>query len=158
VVAVGAGIIWHQSDPKRRLRLPERDRRAYLSQFVVGGVLVVVGIIGTVVVFSPVTRTSFATLSYGLVFALVALGGVGLALAPLLWRMFSQLRTEQDARIRGQERAELAAMIHDQVLHTLVLIQRNPADVNSVLRLARGQERTLRNWLYQPTASPDERF
>src|SRR6185503_1430320 len=49
-------------------------------------------------------------------------------------------------------------MIHDQVLHTLALIQRNAADVKTVLRLARGQERTLRNWLYRSTASPTERL
>ena len=49
-------------------------------------------------------------------------------------------------------------MVHDQVLHTLALIQRNAGDVKAVLRLARGQERTLRNWLYKPTASPTERF
>jgi signal transduction histidine kinase len=49
-------------------------------------------------------------------------------------------------------------MIHDQVLHTLALIQRNSGDTKSVLRLARGQERTLRNWLYKSSASPAERL
>jgi signal transduction histidine kinase len=68
------------------------------------------------------------------------------------------LRAEREARIRETERAEVAAMIHDQVLHTLALIQRNAGDVKSVLRLARGQERTLRNWLYKSTASPNERL
>ncbi|GAB3953561.1 hypothetical protein GCM10027614_59170 [Micromonospora vulcania] len=49
-------------------------------------------------------------------------------------------------------------MVHDQVLHTLALIQRNASDVKTVQRLARGQERSLRNWLYKPTASPNERL
>jgi signal transduction histidine kinase len=49
-------------------------------------------------------------------------------------------------------------MVHDQVLHTLALIQRNAGDSTSVLRLARGQERTLRSWLYKPTGSPVESF
>src|SRR3712207_4736560 len=49
-------------------------------------------------------------------------------------------------------------MIHDQMLHTLALIQRNSADIKEVQRLARGQERSLRNWLYRPTGSPTERF
>jgi signal transduction histidine kinase len=93
-----------------------------------------------------------------LLFTLLALGGVGVALAPVLWRVFTQLRTEREGRIREQERAELAAMIHDQVLHTLALIQRNSGDVKTVQRLARGQERTLRSWLYKPTASPTERL
>jgi signal transduction histidine kinase len=78
--------------------------------------------------------------------------------APLLWRTFNQLRAEREGRIREQERAEVAAMIHDQVLHTLALIQRNSTDIKEVQRLARGQERSLRNWLYKPTASPTERF
>jgi signal transduction histidine kinase len=92
------------------------------------------------------------------IFALVGLLGVGVVVAPLLWRTFNQLRAEREGRIREQERAELAAMIHDQVLHTLALIQRNSTDIKEVQRLARGQERSLRNWLYKPTASPTEKF
>jgi signal transduction histidine kinase len=49
-------------------------------------------------------------------------------------------------------------LAHDQVLHTLALIQRNAGDVKTVQRLARGQERSLRKWLYQPSASPTEKF
>lgn len=53
-------------------------------------------------------------------------------------------------RIRAQERAEVAAHVHDSVLHTLTLIQRNADDGGEVRRLARAQERELRNWLYNP--------
>lgn len=168
VVTLGAGLIWQQADPKRRQRwtevvpaapwlgpVLESDRRAYLLRFIGGGVLVVVGMIGLIAVFADASLSSLLT---GLIFATLALAGVGLALAPLLWRMLTQLRAEREARVREQERAELAAMVHDQVLHTLALIQRNAGDVKSVLRLARGQERTLRNWLYRSTASPAERF
>ena len=171
LVALGAGVIWHYTDAKQRERwsgsmphtpwlaaVMERDRTAYLLRFLGGGVLIVSGIIGVVAVVSPVAGGSLASILYGLLFAMVALAGVGLALAPVLWRVFNQLRTEREARIREQERAEVAAMIHDQVLHTLALIQRNPGDVKAVLRLARGQERTLRNWLYRSTASPNEKL
>jgi signal transduction histidine kinase len=171
LVALGAGVIWHHTDPKQRERwsdsmphmpwlaaVMERDRTAYLLRFIGGGVLIVSGIIGVVAVFSPITGTGFTSILYGLLFAMVALAGVGVALAPVLWRVFSQLRAEREARIREQERAEVAAMIHDQVLHTLALIQRNAGDVKAVLRLARGQERTLRNWLYRSTASPTEKL
>ncbi|MEV6844735.1 PspC domain-containing protein [Actinoplanes sp. NPDC051411] len=172
VIAVGAGIIWHQSDPSRRglgLRggsLPqapwlaavvaESDRRAFLLRFVGGGVLVATGIIGVVAVYAP--AGNLTSVINGVIFALVGLLGVGVVAAPLLWRMFNQLRAEREGRIREQERAEVAAMIHDQVLHTLALIQRNSADIKEVQRLARGQERSLRNWLYKPSASPTERF
>ncbi|MFI5890650.1 PspC domain-containing protein [Actinoplanes sp. NPDC051513] len=171
VVAVGAGIIWHQSDPSRRghwvgNNLPqtpwlaavvaESDRRFFLFRFVGGGVLVATGIIGVVAVYAP--AGSLSSVVNGVIFALVGLLGVGVVAAPLLWRMFNQLRAEREGRIREQERAEVAAMIHDQVLHTLALIQRNSADIKEVQRLARGQERSLRNWLYKPAASPTERF
>ena len=169
IVALGAGIIWHQADPKRRQRwsatvpgmpwlgaVMDNDRRAYLVRFIGGGLLVVIGIIGAFVAGVPLSGAPLGSILYGLLFAAVALGGVGLALAPLLYRMFTQLSVEREARVREQERAELAAMIHDQVMHTLALIQRNSGDVKAVLRLARGQERSLRNWLYKSTASPTE--
>lgn len=170
IIAVGAGIIWHQSAPERRQQwsrtmpqvpwlgavVEESDRRAFLLRFIGGSLLVAVGIIGVVAVYSPAQNLD-AVFS-GILFALVGLAGVGVVAAPVLWRTFSQLRSEREARIREQERAEVAAMIHDQVLHTLALIQRNAADVKAVQRLARGQERSLRSWLYKPTFSPTERF
>jgi signal transduction histidine kinase/phage shock protein PspC (stress-responsive transcriptional regulator) len=183
LVAFGAGIIWHQAEPDRRRRPPrtkvdghwlrrgegEPERRWlrrgetdpgrwFLFRVIGGGGLVVLGIIGILGFLSPIGEGSFAATLTGLAFALLALAGVALALAPLLWRVFGQLREERVARIREQERAEVAAVVHDQVLHTLALIQRNATDPTSVLRLARGQERTLRGWLYHSTGSPAERF
>lgn len=169
IIAVGAGVIWHQSAPDRRsqlgesLRVPwlgavveESDRRSFLLRFIGGGVLVAIGTIGVVAVYSP--QDNLDAVLNGIIFSLVALAGVSVVAAPVLWRMFNQLRAEREGRIREQERAELAAMVHDQVLHTLALIQRNATDVKTVQRLARGQERSLRNWLYRPTASPSERL
>jgi signal transduction histidine kinase len=172
IVALGAGIIWHQADPKRRMRwsaqvpqapwlgsVLDNDRRAYMLRFIGGGLLVIIGIIGLFVTGGiRLSGADLSSVGYGLIFAAVALAGVGLTLAPVLWKMYMQLRDEREGRIREQERAELAAMIHDQVLHTLALIQRNAGDTKSVLRLARGQERSLRNWLYKSTASPTEKF
>jgi len=172
VIAVGAGTIWHLADPGRRRRwsaavpgapwlapmVDEQDRRGYLLRLIAGGACVIVGVIGLAVVFWPNSGAGFSELLGGLLYALIALAGVALVLAPLLWRMFSQLRAERVGRIREQERAELAAMVHDQVLHTLALIQRNAADAKEVVRLARGQERTLRNWLYKPAASPTDKL
>ncbi|HEY8532474.1 MAG TPA: PspC domain-containing protein [Micromonospora sp.] len=170
IIAVGAGIIWHQSAPEQRqrwgamfLRMPwlavvldETGRRAFLLRFIGGGVLVAVGAIGVVAVYAPLEDPEVVVT--GVLFALVGLIGVGVVAAPVLWRTYNQLRAEREARIREQERAELAAMVHDQVLHTLALIQRNADNVKMVQRLARGQERSLRNWLYKPVASPTERF
>ncbi|HEX5595093.1 MAG TPA: PspC domain-containing protein [Micromonosporaceae bacterium] len=168
IIAVGAGVIWHQSAPERRQQwsdspLPwlavvvaENDRRMFLLRFIGGGLLVAVGIIGVAAVLTP--QGDFDAVINGVIFALVGLAGVMVVAAPILWRTFNQLRAEREGRIRERERAELAAMVHDQVLHTLALIQRNATDVKIVQRLARGQERSLRSWLYKPTASPAERF
>jgi signal transduction histidine kinase len=45
--------------------------------------------------------------------------------------------------------------VHDSVLQTLALIQSQAADPDAVRRLARRQERELRDWLYQPSATAD---
>jgi signal transduction histidine kinase/phage shock protein PspC (stress-responsive transcriptional regulator) len=166
MIAVGAGVIWHLADPDRRRQwreavpqmpwlgvvLDETDRRGYLVRLIGGGLLIVTGIIGILFVFPVFSSSGVGSALNGLIFAAVALAGLAVVVAPLLWRVFSQLRSEREARIREQERAEIAAMVHDQVLHTLALIQRNAGNAKGVLRLARGQERSLRNWLYKPAA------
>lgn len=172
LIAFGAGMIWHQADPERRRRwrqtmprapwlgavLEETDRRAFVLRFIGGGILVAVGMIGVVAVYAPGGGPGLSALLNGVLFAVVGLAGVALVGAPMLWRVFEQLRAEREGRIREQERAELAAMVHDQVLHTLALIQRNASDTKTVQRLARGQERSLRSWLYKPAGSPWERL
>jgi signal transduction histidine kinase len=161
LIAVGAGLIWQQSragSSWMAALTDARDKRIYVLRFLAGGVLVVVGVIGLLVFYSPVQGVKWADLWKALAFAGVALAGVVLVAAPLLWRMVTALRSEREGRIREQERAELASMVHDQVMHTLALIQRNAADPAAVQKLARGQERSLRNWLYQPTGSPNEHF
>jgi signal transduction histidine kinase/phage shock protein PspC (stress-responsive transcriptional regulator) len=176
LIAIGAGIIWHQTGGWGRLRgepvtgppapgtpwlgsvLTETGRHAYLLRFVAGGGLIVIGTVGLAAVYAPVGVGGVAAVINGLLFALLALAGVGLVAAPVLWRMFGVLREEREARIREQERAEFAAMVHDQVLHTLALIQRCAAAGSAAFRLARAQERTLRNWLYKPTGSPAEKL
>ncbi|GAA5178357.1 ATP-binding protein [Rugosimonospora acidiphila] len=170
MIAVGAGLIWHLAEPGRRrqwreavpqapwlgVMVEEGDRRSYLVRLIGGGLLIVTGIFGTLYVFRVFSSSGLGSILDGLIFTVIALAGVALVVAPLLWRTFSQLRAEREGRIREQERAELAAMVHDQVLHTLALIQRNSGDGKTVLRLARGQERSLRNWLYKPAAAPCE--
>jgi signal transduction histidine kinase/phage shock protein PspC (stress-responsive transcriptional regulator) len=172
LIAAGAGLIWHLADADRRRRwqrtvpwapwlgtfFDESDRRGYVLRLVGGGALVIVGIIGVIAVFAPVSGAGFSAILSSALFAILALCGVALAVAPLLWRMIGQLQAEREGRIREAERAEIAAMVHDQVLHTLALIQRNSGDPTVVVRLARGQERSLRNWLYKPTGSASEMF
>jgi signal transduction histidine kinase len=71
-------------------------------------------------------------------------GALVLVVGPWIW----QLTSERAERIRIQERAEVAARIHDSVLQTLALVQRHASDPQRVASLARRQERELRRWLY----------
>lgn len=71
-------------------------------------------------------------------------GALVLVVGPWLW----QLMVERAERVRLQERAEVAARIHDSVLQTLALIQRHAGDPARVATIARRQERELRRWLY----------
>jgi signal transduction histidine kinase len=74
--------------------------------------------------------------------ALVLVGG------PWLWRLALERDEERSARIRTDERADVAARVHDSVLQTLALIQRHAGEPRRVASLARRQERELRGWLY----------
>jgi signal transduction histidine kinase len=69
-----------------------------------------------------------------------------------------RLTVERSARIRSQERAEVAAHLHDSVLQTLALVQRRAGDPSEVAKLARHQERELRSWLAGAEARPRERL
>src|SRR3954463_2285750 len=77
----------------------------------------------------------------------VVVVALALILAPFLWRLGRTLASERAERIRSQERAELAAHLHDSVLQTLALMQKRADDPREVAALARRQERELRAWL-----------
>jgi signal transduction histidine kinase len=157
IVILGAGVIWHRADPAQRRRWAEYTPLSALGatrtqaavRLVAGGGLVLVGLIGFLAWFGELSAVR-----EGLLFAGVLLAGVAVVAGPWIWRTMVELRAERAERIRSQTRADIAAVVHDQVLHTLALIQRKAEDPREVARLARGQERELRNWLYKPTASP----
>ncbi|RDG37749.1 ATP-binding protein [Streptomyces corynorhini] len=147
---IGAGVVlvWRQADNARRARWAEvgRSRRALqLARGVAGVALVGLGLAVFVVV-----RGSAAQFGNVLTGAIAVVAGVALLAGPWLVRMTQDLSEERLMRIRAQERAEVAAHVHDSVLHTLTLIQRSADEAGEVRRLARAQERELRAWLYRP--------
>ncbi|MFE2529112.1 PspC domain-containing protein [Streptomyces sp. NPDC059382] len=148
---VGAGVVlvWRQADNARRAHWSaaagRHGRLLQAARALAGVALVCVGLTVFIVV-----RGSAAQLGNVLTATLAVLVGVALLAGPWLIRMTQDLSEERLMRIRAQERAEVAAHVHDSVLHTLTLIQRNAEDVGEVRRLARAQERELRNWLYKP--------
>jgi signal transduction histidine kinase len=84
--------------------------------------------------------------------SLVAPAGLLVALflvvGPWAWRLARERDAERLERIRAQARADMAARVHDSVLQTLALVQKNADDPKRVAALARRQERELRGWLY----------
>ncbi len=78
---------------------------------------------------------------------LAAVVVLGVILAPWIVRLVRSLTRERAERIRSQERAEVAAHLHDSVLQTLAMVQRRAGDPGEVAALARRQERELRAWL-----------
>jgi signal transduction histidine kinase len=88
--------------------------------------------------------------------ALTPVGGAALILAafvvafgPWWLSLVKDLMAERQARALAEERAQMAAHVHDSVLQTLALIQRAPDDAQQVVHLARAQERELRAWLFE---------
>lgn len=101
---------------------------------------------GGIVVFATAVGQVF---EFGFVLLAVFLTGLGIfvAFGPWVRRLLSDLSEERSERIRQEERAEVAAHLHDSVLQTLALIQRSD-DAQRMAMLARHQETELRDWLY----------
>ncbi len=80
--------------------------------------------------------------------------GLSFIVAPSVARIGTELDDERQERVRADERARVAAHLHDSVLQTLTLIQKHADDPKRMAQLARRQERELRTWLYEP--SPEQ--
>jgi len=101
---------------------------------------------GGIIMFSAAIGQVF---ELSVVFLAVFLTGLGVfvAFGPWVRRLLGDLSAERSERIRQEERAEVAAHLHDSVLQTLALIQRSD-DPQRMAMLARHQESELRDWLY----------
>lgn len=150
VLLIGAGVVlvWRQADNTRRAHWAEVGRSSRLLPL--GRALAGVALVGAGLAAFIVIRGSSAQLGNVLTAALAVVAGIVLLVGPWLIRMTQDLSQERLMRIRAQERAEVAAHVHDSVLHTLTLIQRNAEQPGEVRELARAQERELRAWLYRP--------
>ena len=117
---------------------------------VVGFLLVLAGLVALFILATPLWAgigLRGLLLLAGIVMVVVALS------APWWLRLARERDLERQARVRSDERADVAAHLHDSVLQTLSLIQRNADDPQTMLTLARRQERELRNWLDPDRAS-----
>lgn len=143
IAATGGALIWRQSQtaPERvasRARLPRQtvNRATAGAALVVGGALIFLYV-----------NDALAPARDIVLPVLVMLVAFSIILAPWWIRLVRGLADERAARIRSQERAEVAAHLHDSVLQTLALVQKRADDPREVAALARRQERELRAWL-----------
>ena len=143
-IAIGAIVAWSNLDDAQRSRwLGSGEGRYGWMRVALGAGLTVAGILVLVTRGESVSAVWDALLA-----AIAVLVGVLIVAAPWALRLWGDLRREQVAAARATERADIAAHLHDSVLQTLALIQRQSHDAAAVTRLARAQERELRSWLY----------
>jgi len=149
VALVGAGVVWREADASQRTRWRSGagvvlgGGRMALLRVLAGIALVTSGI--AVFLFN---QGNLGQWRFALLAAAATLVGVAVLTVPWWLRLMRALGEERRARIRTEERAEIAAHLHDSVLQTLALIQQQSNSAREVRRLARSQERELRSWLY----------
>jgi signal transduction histidine kinase/phage shock protein PspC (stress-responsive transcriptional regulator) len=153
---LGSAVIWTRGDADDRARwsrlaarIPGNPVEAVfggrisVTRIVVGATLISAGMAAFLA-----ANAALSALRSVLLAVVVTLVGVGLVFGPWLARLVQDLGAERRERIRSEERAEVAAHLHDSVLQTLALIQRSSDEPRRMVALARRQERELRAWLY----------
>ncbi len=157
LAAGGIGVIWWQADQAstrevrrgtglRRWLEPLMAHWTTIATIVVGLVGIGIGI-ALFVATQPVSELGLTVLVLGLVVAALILVAL-----PWILRVRQSLAQARDDKLLADARADMAAHLHDSVLQTLALIQRQAKDPRAVVRLARRQERELRQWLYGETS------
>lgn len=154
LIAAGVAVAWSHLDDAERtkwLGTQEKDRGMLVLRLGLGITVAVIGIL-----VLTIRGNSFAAIGDALLATVAVLVGATLIAAPWVVRLWRDYREEQEVAARANERADIAAHLHDSVLQTLALIQRRSHDPASVTQLARAQERELRSWLYAGPSGSDE--
>jgi signal transduction histidine kinase len=157
ITVAGLVLIWRNApaDEQAALRrlaepllgLSADNRRSWpVLRVSVASLLLIGGLL--IVLFGRKGRASL----YPLESAVLVLAAIVVVLGPWWLRIARDLVVERQARARAEERADMAARVHDSVLQTLALIQRRADEPQQVIQLARAQERELRSWLFDGRA------
>lgn len=162
LAGLGVAVLWRQADEAQRSRWVDSSGRIDLVRAVVGEggaasyTRIVVGaalLVSALAVFA-VQAGGIGVAREVVLAGVLGVAGLALIIGPWLFRLVGDLSEERTARVRSQERADLAAHLHDSVLQTLALIQKHAGDERQVATLARAQERDLRSWLYSDRDGP----
>ena len=156
ISAVGLVLIWRNASDGEQATMRHLvepllgltgDRRPRIAvRLAVAGVLLIAGVI----ILTSVHET--ISLLWPLSGVALVIGAIAVALGPWWLGIARDLVDERRARIRAEERADMAARVHDSVLQTLAMIQRRADQPQQVIQLARAQERELRAWLFDGRA------
>ena len=158
VIAIaGVGLLWRQADEAQRERWLDSTGRIDPFRAIFGGggwaaycrVFAGLSLVVTALILFAVWSGSFESVGPVVIAGLLGVLGLAIVVGPWALRLVHDLGAERAERVRTQERADMAAHLHDSVLQTLALIQKNSADAITVARLARSQERDLRAWLFE---------
>jgi signal transduction histidine kinase/phage shock protein PspC (stress-responsive transcriptional regulator) len=160
LAGLGVALLWTRTGEEERARLTRAANRIPGRPFesLVGGWQAALRLgLGAVLVLAGLGAFLAANDALGAarqvaIAIAVTVAGLALILAPWIRRMTSELAEERRERIRSEERADMAAHLHDSVLQTLALIQRKADQPRELVTLARRQERELRAWLYGSNA------
>ncbi len=152
----GAALVWRQADTAQQKRWrAEAGGKAWLAPLVARGgwpalvrVIVGLGLVGAAFGLVIAQQGQISQLPQVMAMTTLALAGLAIVLAPWLYRSRTALNTARAEKVRADARADMAAHLHDSVLQTLALIQRQADDPKAIQQLARRQERELRTWLY----------
>jgi signal transduction histidine kinase len=152
----GAALVWRQADSTQQERWQsEAGGRAWLAPVLARGgwpamvrVVVGLGLVGAAYGLVVAQQGQIELLPEVMAMTVLALAGLAIVLAPWLHRSRTALNTARAEKVRADARADMAAHLHDSVLQTLALIQRQSEDPRAVQQIARRQERELRTWLY----------
>ncbi|GAB2754743.1 ATP-binding protein [Nocardioides pakistanensis] len=158
---VGLAVLWRQADEAQRERWVDSTGRIDPVRAVLGRggpasyarLLAGVSLLVAALMLFAAQSGQAAVARDVLVAGVLGMLGLALTVGPWLFRLAGDLSEERAARVRSQERADVAAHLHDSVLQTLALIQKHAEDGKTVSRLARAQERDLRAWLYGDEAA-----
>ncbi|WP_332643641.1 PspC domain-containing protein [Aeromicrobium sp.] len=144
VAVIGLTVIWRQFDDVAWRRwMRQTSGIGFAVRIAAGGVLIALAAL----YFLTQERGWGAMVDLAAALG-VALIGLAMILGPWITKLLGDLTEERRALVRSQERADVAAHLHDSVLQTLALLQKNAGDQATVATLARRQERELRAWLY----------
>ena len=148
LIAGGGALLWRASSTAEPTAEPAPEREEKQQRAATAGRtgLGVALVLAAALVFLEATGALAAARDV-LLAALAVAVVVAVIGAPWIARLARSLAAERAARIRSQERAEVAAHLHDSVLQTLALVQQRADDPRAVATLARRQERELRAWL-----------